>query len=128
MPTIASSKPRHVPGAQFAPRKSEAERFAALNRWVTARGGWIVSLPGADPVVVECLPGSFLIDELTEAGYELTPAGEGERIIPGQIVQRFATGASGALEPLTAESTRPIAVTTTHAGIIRVLRFAISVF
>ncbi|MGC2778700.1 MAG: hypothetical protein WA418_24020 [Bradyrhizobium sp.] len=109
-----------------AEKKSRLERFTALNRWVTVRGGWIVSPPGADPIVVECLPGSFLIDELGEAGYELTPAGEGERIIPGQIVQRFAMASNGAFEPLTMESTRPVALTTSHVGISRVLRYVVS--
>ncbi|MGJ5022319.1 hypothetical protein [Bradyrhizobium oligotrophicum] len=85
-----------------------------------------MSLPGTDPVIVECLPGSPLVNEVTEAGYELTPVGEGERIIPGQIVQRFAAGPSGAFEPLTADSIRPIALTTRHAGIVRVERFRFS--
>ncbi|WP_315737968.1 hypothetical protein [Bradyrhizobium sp. SZCCHNR1093] len=122
MPTIASSETRYIPMG-VAEKKSRLERFAALNRWVTARGGWIVSLPGADPVVIECLPGSFLMDELTEAGYELTPAGEGERIIPGQIVQRLGLALNGAFEPLLGDSTQPAALTVTHAGIARVLRF-----
>ncbi|WP_316225059.1 MULTISPECIES: hypothetical protein [unclassified Bradyrhizobium] len=81
-------KTRYIP-IGVAAKKSRLERFAALNRWVTARGGWIVSLPGADPVIVECLPGSLLVAELTDTGYELTPAGEGERIMPGQIIQKF---------------------------------------
>jgi hypothetical protein len=108
-------------------KKSPLERFAALNKWVTVRGGWIVSSPGADPVCVECVPGSLLIDELGEAGYELTRAGEGERIIPGQIVQKFTSGPSGVFLLLTADSTRPIALTTAHAGITRVLRYTFSV-
>ncbi|WP_316159796.1 hypothetical protein [Bradyrhizobium sp. SZCCHNRI20481] len=114
---------RHFPGKQFEPAKRAIERFAALNRWVTARGGWIVSLPGADPVMIEVLPGSSLIDELEEAGYELTSASEGERIVPGRIVQRFATASNGTFEPLTANSTVPVALTTTHAGITRVMRY-----
>ncbi|MGJ5042738.1 hypothetical protein [Bradyrhizobium sp. HKCCYLRH1062] len=117
---------RHFPGKQFEPAKSANERFAALNRWVTARGGWIVSLPGADPVIVECVPGSSLVSELTEAGYELRSAGEGERIIPGKIVQRFATTSNGMFESVTADSTRPIALMTTHAGIARSLRYTFS--
>ncbi|WP_315720147.1 MULTISPECIES: hypothetical protein [unclassified Bradyrhizobium] len=105
--------------------RTRLERFAALNGWVTARGGWIVSFPGAEPVIVECLPGSPLIDELTEAGYELEPAGEGERIIPGQIVQRLGLASNGAFEPLVGDATQPAALTVTHAGIARVLRFSL---
>jgi len=33
-------------------------------------------------------------------------------------------GGSGALEPKTAKSTRPIASTVTHAGIVKVNRYA----
>ncbi|MGJ4973450.1 hypothetical protein ACQR1N_33070, partial [Bradyrhizobium sp. HKCCYLRH1073] len=106
-----------------AEKKSRLERFADLNRWVTARGGWIVSLPGADPVIVECLPGSFLVDALTEAGHEVSPAGEGERIIPGQIVQRFVRASDGAFEPLTLGSTKTMAMTVTNAGVTRVMRY-----
>ncbi|MGJ4957744.1 hypothetical protein ACQR1H_19025 [Bradyrhizobium sp. HKCCYLRH2015] len=115
---------RYIP-IGVAAKKTRLEEFAAFNRWVTARGGWIVSLPGANPVIVECLPGSSIINELTEAGYELTPAGEGERDIPGQIVQSFATASNGGFEPLAADSTRPVQLTTRHAGITRILRYAL---
>jgi hypothetical protein len=42
-------------------------------------------IPGADPLIVECLPGSSLVDELTEAGYQLTSIGEAERIMPDGV-------------------------------------------
>ncbi|WP_316205387.1 hypothetical protein [Bradyrhizobium sp. SZCCHNS3004] len=117
-------KTRYIP-IGVAAKKSRLERFAALNRWVTARGGWLVSPPGTNPAILEVLPGSYLLDELREAGYEPMPAGEGERIIPGQIVQRFTMTSDGAFEPLAAESTRSVALTTMHAGITRVLRYAV---
>ncbi|NPU12049.1 hypothetical protein HL666_14855 [Bradyrhizobium sp. 83002] len=110
-----------------AEKKSRLERFADLNRWVTARGGWIVSLPGADPVVVECLPEMSLASELRDAGYELTPAGEGERIIPSRIVQKLAMRSDGTYEQLAAGSTRPVALTAIHSGITAVLRYSFSV-
>ena len=40
------------------------------------------------------------------------------------IVERFATSASGEFEPLTEGSTRPVASTVTHAGIVNVSRYA----
>ena len=49
---------------------------------------------------------------------------EGERILPATIVERFARDAGGELERITAESTRPIAETRTHAGIVKVTRYA----
>jgi hypothetical protein len=42
------------------------------------------------------------------------------------IVERFTRRADGELEPVTAESTLPIAETRTHAGICRVKRYGLS--
>jgi len=39
-------------------------RFAELNKFVTERHGWIVSLPGDTEVRLETLPDSTLPDEL----------------------------------------------------------------
>jgi hypothetical protein len=39
-------------------------RFDELNEFVSARGGWMTSVPGAREVTVECLPGSNLPDDL----------------------------------------------------------------
>jgi hypothetical protein len=77
-------------------------------------------------VTVECLPGSTLPDELRKAGYDVIETGEGERILPTAISERFVAGADGELEPLTEGSTRPIASTVTHAGIVRILKYSFS--
>jgi hypothetical protein len=56
-------------------------------------------------------------------GHEVTTGlrsiGEGERILTNAITQQFIISSSGALEPLTAGSTRPVASTVTHVGIAR---------
>jgi hypothetical protein len=91
---------------------------------VRSRNGWITSVPGDVDVTIECLPGSSLPDELRKAGYIVTEAGEGERILHSAIVERFTTGADGALEPLIAGSTRPIALVATHAGKAKVQRYS----
>jgi hypothetical protein len=52
--------------------------------------------------------------------------GETERTLRTAIIEKFVAGADGALEPLTAGSTRPIALTVTHAGICKVKRYAFS--
>jgi hypothetical protein len=57
-------------------------RFDRLNAFVCERNGWIVSVPGMSQAVVEVPEGSTLPDELRAAGYDLEPAGEGERILP----------------------------------------------
>jgi hypothetical protein len=112
--------PRGIP--EIETRK---EKFDKLNRAVTALGGWVVSIPGDQIIVIECLPGSVVPDRLRDAGYDLRPADppEGERIIAGSIVERLELSSSGAFEPATENSTKPI-FTRTHAGICKVLRFA----
>ncbi len=57
-------------------------------------------------------------------GYDLTEAGETDRILAGAIVERFTRRADGELVPLTEGSTRPVTETVRHAGIIRVIRYA----
>jgi hypothetical protein len=44
--------------------------------------------------------------------------------LPHAIVERFTRRADGELEPATAGSTKPVAETRTHAGIVKVKRFA----
>jgi hypothetical protein len=46
------------------------------------------------------------------------------RLIAARIVERFVRHADDELESLTAESTKPVAETRTHAGIVRVRKFA----
>ena len=48
----------------------------------------------AADVTIECLPGSALPDELRGAGYDLVPAGEGERILPAAITREFTLTSS----------------------------------
>jgi hypothetical protein len=74
-------------------------------------------------VEVECLPDSTLPNDLRALGYDVIAAGDGERVLPHQIVERFVRRTDGELEPLTEGSTKTIAETRTHAGIVRVKRF-----
>jgi hypothetical protein len=73
---------------------------------------------------MQCLPDSSLPTELEKLGYHLEPDGEGERILPTAITERFVQRGDGQLVPLTEGSTRPIAETRTHAGICKVKRYA----
>jgi hypothetical protein len=101
-------------------------RFAALNEFVTARHGWITSIPGDTEIMLECLPGSTLPDDLRGLGHQVREIGDGERT--GAIVERFARRADGELEPLVeGSSTKPIAETRTHAGMCKVRRFGFSI-
>jgi len=60
--------------------------------------------------------------ELRALGYDLNEIGEGERILPTAIIEKFVAGRE--LVPPTPGSTRPIAETRTHAGIVKVKRYA----
>jgi hypothetical protein len=114
-------RPNPNPDRDIEDRKT---RFAALNAFVTERGGWLTSVPGAVEIELQALPGSTLPDEIAERfGYDVREIGETERILPAAIVERFTRRADGELEPLTAESTKPVAETRTHAGICKVRRF-----
>jgi hypothetical protein len=102
-----TSSDNYLPG-EIETRK---DRFDKLLKFVTARHGWIVSVPGADEITMECLPTSALPDELRDLGYEVIEIGQGERILPTAIVETF----------ITEGSTVPRRVT--HAGITKLLRF-----
>jgi hypothetical protein len=64
-------------------------RFEDLNDFVTSRNGWITSVPGDVSVTIECLPGSSLPVELRAQGYDPVATGDGERIVPTAIIERF---------------------------------------
>jgi hypothetical protein len=101
------------------------QRFDAVNKLVTASNGWVTSIRGAPEIVIECLPGSTLPDELRDLGYDLHDAGEGERILPAAIVERFTKNADGTLGPLTEGSTKPVTAILHHAGIATVQHYGI---
>ena len=73
---------------------------------------------------MECLPESTLPDELRAMGYDVQPTGQGQRLLASAIVERFITNAAGEFEPLTEGSTLPVAMSTSHAGIVKVERYA----
>jgi hypothetical protein len=88
------------------------KRFAALNDWITDRGGWCTSLPGDPEVRLECLPNSDVPAQLTKLGYELEAAGSGERILP-----------AGRLENVRVDEDSIRTIAVSHASIAKVLRF-----
>ena len=106
--------------------KDRKTRFAELMDFVRARNGWITSIPGATEVTVETLSASALPDELRGLGYVLAEIGDGERILPTAITEPLCLGADGALEPMTTSSTRAVASTTAHAGIVKARRYSFS--
>ena len=97
-----------------------------LNRFVSERGGWLTSVPGAVDVMLECLPNSGLPDDVARLGYDLKPDGETTRILPAAIEERFTRNGDGTLSLLTEGSTRRLAEVRRHAGIVRTERWSFS--
>jgi hypothetical protein len=115
-------RPNPSPDRDVEDRKA---KFSELNAYVMERGGWITSIPGAVEVEVQCLPGSTLPDEIARRfGYVVREIGESERILPAAITEQFTRRGDGELELLTPDSTAAVAETRTHAGIVRVAKFA----
>ena len=125
-PVAEKYHPNPRPTVPPSPTVARKERFAELNKFVTARHGFLTSIPGSSTVTMETLPDSTLPAELAALGYEIEATGEGERILSGAIVQKFERVA-GELVLLTAESTRPVAQTLHHAGIVRIERYSFSI-
>jgi hypothetical protein len=83
-------------------------------------------VPGDPEVRVECLPGSTLPAELGTLGYDVRDLGEGERILAAAITEQFTLNAAGEFEALVEGSTKPVAQTMRHAGIVKVKRYGFS--
>jgi hypothetical protein len=111
-------------------------RFASLLKYVTARNGWLTSVPGEIDVTMECLPDSSLPDELRAGAeymigdetvrlppYKVVEDGEGERILPHAITTRIVGDADGVHPVTEGSSSRPV-ITITHAGIVKTRRFS----
>jgi hypothetical protein len=60
--------------------------------------------------------------DLRQLGCDVTEMGEGERILASAITQKMTLTSCGVFEEITEGSTKPIAETRTHAGIVRVVR------
>jgi hypothetical protein len=57
-------------------------RHAALNDFITERGGWLTSIAGDPAMRFEAPIGSALPEELRGKGYVVTPIGSTTRIDP----------------------------------------------
>jgi len=99
------------------------QRFDALNTWVQARGGWVVSIPGDPEVRIEVLEGSSVPDGLREMGYDIKSMGAAERMVHMAVEEKFVRAPNGTLVSLTPGSTRSVVETRQHAGLVTVLRY-----
>ena len=98
-------------------------RFETINAEIMSAGGWVTSIPGDRYIDFEILPGNPLPDRIHASGFEVQPAGFGERILPHAVVEYFSRSADGSLELMTEGSTKPVSSRVTHAGIARVEKF-----
>jgi len=111
----------YKPGRVIEDRKT---KFAKLLAFVTDRGGWITSIPGAAEVMdrdiarVRAAPMSCgPLDTISRRD------GEGRRILATAITEHLVLSSSSALVPPTPESTKAVAEVRRHAGICQVLRY-----
>jgi hypothetical protein len=109
------------------PRDSEIdrrkERFRDIAAFISQRGGWTTSVPGAHEVSFDALIGSPLPDQLRALGWIVEKIGTTERILPQAVQHRFEIAPDGTLVPPTEGSTKP--VTVTNAGIATVEQFGL---
>jgi len=73
---------------------------------------------------MECLPGSKQPDDLRAMGYDVSVAGDGERILPAAVIEKCVAATGGALEPLKSGSPRLVAQIVTHVGFVKVRRYS----
>lgn len=100
--------------------------FAGLNSYVTERGGWLTSIPGAWTITMECLPGSPLPDALRGLGWDVEPTGQTrERLLANAITEKLTRTSSGAYEFAAENSSKPVALRIHHAGFREVEVFAV---
>jgi hypothetical protein len=101
------------------------KRHNDLNAFISARNGFVTSVPGSQEIRFDAIHGSTLPEELRALGWGVAKTGESQRILAGALIERFVAKANGEYELLTEPSTKPIARTVTHAGIVAVEQFEI---
>jgi hypothetical protein len=111
----------------IAPRSPEIDerkkRFDDINAFISQRGGWTTSVPGAHEITFDALVGSPLPEQLAAMGYSVVMTGTTERILAHGVAQRFEMSSSGALVAPTEGSSRPVSVIVTNAGIATVEQY-----
>src|SRR5262245_14474968 len=71
--------PPDSPNKQLLGAKIRARAFDKLRQYIQANQGWIVSVPGASPLVWEAVD-STIADNLVAAGHKVTQVGNSERL------------------------------------------------
>jgi hypothetical protein len=94
-----------------APVRTRAQRFEAMNSWVQARGGWVISLPGEPEVMVETTESSDIPAQLREGGHDVVEVEGGQRILASSITESVLIEGSTAVRMVR------------HAGIVPTRRY-----
>jgi hypothetical protein len=66
--------------------RQRSQLFEALNKFISAQGGWVVSPPGAKHIRVEIPKESSLPVKLADLGYHLRQCGVSTRIANGNFL------------------------------------------
>jgi hypothetical protein len=85
---LQAAAPREDRRQKIETRK---EQFERVTKFVTQNSGWVVSVPGALDITVECAETSDLHEKLGDLGYELREVGRRERIAPNAVVEEFVS-------------------------------------
>jgi hypothetical protein len=127
MPEPQIYKPRSAPEDAKQRAERREQWFRALNNEIVSRSDtWIISTPHAPQVILECLETSPMPAELIERGYKLKAEPDGERILPHAIAQPMVLSSSCAMVPATANTTAPVTMVITGAGIHATRRYSFS--
>jgi hypothetical protein len=121
--TITPGGNRFVDAKKDVIEKRKA-KHARLCDEARQKNAWITSVAGDKEVRFDCLPDSPLPADLRGRGFDVIDEGDGERILHAAITERFARRTDGELAPLTPGSTERVAQIVTHAGIVKVKRYA----
>jgi hypothetical protein len=109
--SLTKSSERYRPGKPDPAVDSRKAQFDAMNKFITERGGWVTSIPGATMVSFEVLPPNSLPEELRAARYDVEKDGGDKdggdnESCPWAVVEKVFAGESQvrALPPLPAKS------------------------
>ena len=79
--------------------KRQRELFAALGEFVRTRQGFLISSPGELELRIDVLPGSPLVADLTQRGFQLRYCGTNSRATSSGFVETIVTRLRFRCEP-----------------------------
>jgi hypothetical protein len=88
-----TAEPRKPSAAALS--EQQRDLWTALNEYIRANGGWVVSVPGLTTLRVEIPQSSPLPMKLAGLGYRVRHAGTATRLVPGGMVETITQHSTG---------------------------------